>query len=360
MAVLDDSADAEVGFLQAEPSGRPFVGQVFQSHDDAESFYRHFAQVHGFSIRKGDAEWRLENSEKFIKKREFLCHREGTTPTKDTAAERLRASTRCNCKAMLRISEQRNVKLPDFGKWKVLKFTDHHNHDMLDVAETAFLPAYRSLNDEDKSRILLLRNAGLATSKIIAVLREEASGQPAWIERDIYNEIARIGGERRELDAADVLQLLQEMKQEDDRVMYFHTVDDNHALQHIFWMLPWSKELYAKYHDVVVFDTTYQINRYKMPCGIFVGVNNHGQSIPLAGCLILDEKRETFAWVFRCFVDAGGIAPSAILTYQDQWMGAAIKDVFLQTLATRSVYGTLLRSFPAGLHPPCGIRWMHF
>ena len=38
MAVLDDSADAEVGFLQAEPSGRPFVGQISQSHDDAESF----------------------------------------------------------------------------------------------------------------------------------------------------------------------------------------------------------------------------------------------------------------------------------------------------------------------------------
>jgi hypothetical protein len=52
-----------------------------------------------------------------------------------------------------------------------------------------------------------------------------------------------------------------------------------------------------------------------MPFGLFVGVNNHFQSIILGGVLMTNEKTETFEWVFKEFVSLmGGKPPVTILT----------------------------------------------
>ena len=138
------------------------------------------------------------------------------------------------------------------------------------------------------------------------VLREKCNGEPRWIEKDVYNYLAKIGGERRNFDAADLLKILKDQKDGDDDFKYDFEVLEGGRLKHVFWMFSSLRHLYQRYHDVVVFDTTYHTNRYKMPCGIFSGVNNHLQTIPFAGCLLHDEKRETFDWVFRAFLKAGG------------------------------------------------------
>jgi hypothetical protein len=42
------------------------------------------------------------------------------------------------------------------------------------------------------------------------------------------------------------------------------------------------------------FDTTYRTNLYDMPFDLFVGVNNHFQSIIFGGVMMRDEKKESF------------------------------------------------------------------
>lgn len=68
------------------------------------------------------------------------------------------------------------------------------------------------------------------------------------------------------------------------------------------WCTGNSRSQYACFGDVVTFDTTYCTNIYKMPFGIFVGVNNHFQSIIFAGVLMTDEAAESFEWVFSEFL----------------------------------------------------------
>ncbi|XP_042038241.1 protein FAR1-RELATED SEQUENCE 4-like [Salvia splendens] len=110
-------------------------------------------------------------------------------------------------------------------------------------------------------------------------------------------------------------------------------VDDEGRLRNVMWVHPRSIAAYEEFHDVVSFDTTYLVNKYKMPWATVVGVNQHNQSILLGCGLLSHEQSESFKWFFSNWLLAmKGVQPTAMLTDQCESIKIAVKAVFPMTI----------------------------
>jgi hypothetical protein len=116
-------------------------------------------------------------------------------------------------------------------------------------------------------------------------------------------------------DVKKTMESFREMISSDPRFVFSVQRDDNENLKSLMWTSGRSRSLYQYFGDAVTFDTTYDTNIYKMPFGMFVGVNNHFQSVIFAGVLLTSETNADFKWAFEEFIAMmGGKAPSTILT----------------------------------------------
>ncbi|XP_031111858.1 protein FAR1-RELATED SEQUENCE 5-like [Ipomoea triloba] len=86
---------------------------------------------------------------------------------------------------------------------------------------------------------------------------------------------------------------------------------------------------YELFGDLLVHDTTHRTNKYDMICGPFVGMNHHCMNVMFGCGFLLNERIESFVWLFRSFLRSmNGKSPQSIMTDQCAAMAAAISQVF--------------------------------
>ena len=235
---------------------------------------------------------------------------------------------------------------------------------MVEQAHRHFMLAERLIPDNIKDRIILLRKAGVKVPIIRNILKEEFGGHITWLYNDLYNFVYNIEGtKQKEFDAEEFLKLLDQIKHDNENFHYHtHINEETQRLERVIWMYPEQTINYSRFYDIMVFDNTYKTNRFKMPFGIFTGVNNFGQSICFAGSLMVEENEETFQWVFSKFLDmVNHNAPFVLLTDDDRAIANAYKKVF-EPLGTkhRLCQWHLLKNVMKNLAGRLGNRWQQF
>ncbi|XP_020102584.1 protein FAR1-RELATED SEQUENCE 5-like [Ananas comosus] len=314
-------------------SDDPYIGKEFNSAEAARTFYNSYAFRLGFSIRKA-SQYKARKQDGMMTSMLLTCSKEGqsnvrdydkrsstttqgqVTPTKEFAHKR------SGCKALMR------VKMIKGGKWVVTRFTEEHNHDLIaSPTKTRFLRSHRSISNEQKQVIQLLRDQNISTSQIMSYIaaRDGSSQNINFTMKDLSNEIVSTNRGLVGVDVANALNYLHATHASDPSFFYSIEVDDNHMTKNIFWIDGRSRLAYQLFNDVVTFDTTYMTNKYTMPFAPFVGVNHHRQSIFLGCALLRDETADTFCWLFHTWLQAmSGVHPKAIITDQDPAMRKAI------------------------------------
>ncbi|KAK9723791.1 hypothetical protein RND81_05G025500 [Saponaria officinalis] len=160
--------------------------------------------------------------------------------------------------------------------------------------------------------------------RVMELQKNVKHGELPFFQKDVHNFFSRIQRENLDNDAVDLLEYCKSAKNENPSFQFDFTVDSENRLENIFWSLAHCFDLYQEYGDSTGFDTTYRVNSYDMPIGIFIGIDNHGRTI-LFGCALLrNETIATFCWLMKTFVTLIGKSPKTIITDQDPWMTQAI------------------------------------
>ncbi|KAM1650493.1 hypothetical protein ACFX1S_003261 [Malus domestica] len=174
--------------------------------------------------------------------------------------------------------------------------------------------------------------AGIRTTNTYSYLAEEAGGSQnvGFTQRDCYNVVNKEKMVMFEAgDAQSLINLFKHKQAEDHMFFYTVQVDQENRMTNFFWRDGRSRLDYECFGDVVVFDTTYRTNRYNMICAPFVGVNHHWKNVLFGCAFLLDEKTETFTWLFDTFLESmRGQKPKTIFTDQCQAMANGIEKVF--------------------------------
>ncbi|KAG4937911.1 hypothetical protein JHK82_045720 [Glycine max] len=218
----------------------PFVGQIFLSEEEAFAFYKRYAYQHGFSVRKG----RFIKRNGIMRRRDFFCHREGRSSLKiiePLKEQRNRESTRCECKAYLRISLQKSHDIFP-SEWRVTKFVVEHNHVLLTQSEVRFLPANRTISEDDIERIFLLKEGGLSVRQLMRVIELEKNvkhGYLPFIERDIRNLFVKTKKKVERNNAKDLLKYCEDAKKSCSKFQYAYTLDEE---RRNYWALAYLRD----------------------------------------------------------------------------------------------------------------------
>ncbi|OAY66611.1 Protein FAR1-RELATED SEQUENCE 5 [Ananas comosus] len=184
----------------------PYIGKEFNSAEEARTFYNSYAFRLGFSIRKA-SQYKARKQDGMMTSMLLTCSKEGqskvrdydkrsstTTPGQVTPTKEF-LHKRSGCKALMR------VKMIKESKWVVTRFIEEHNHDLIaSPTKTRFLRSHRSISNEQKQVIQLLRDQNISTSQIMSYIaaRDGGSQNINFAMKDLSNEIVRYEKEEEE------------------------------------------------------------------------------------------------------------------------------------------------------------------
>lgn len=279
----------------------PYVGQSFQSDEEALEYYSNFARNNGFLVRRERSKGNPEHP-MGVYKRELVCHRAGSplsVKSPEAKRQRKKKPSRCKCDAQMVI--KKNV-LSGATKWVVISFSNLHNHDLLDINDVHYSPGYRYISQADRERILALVKGGCNANLIIRALEMEKGikpGQLTFGERDLKNFLNASMSINPENEGLELLKACKVMKERNPDFRYEFTYDESNKLEHIAWSYVGSIQAYKIFGDVVFFDTTYHLYAYDRIVGVWFGLDNNGNTIFFCCAVLLDEKPDSYRWAFQ-------------------------------------------------------------
>lgn len=262
----------------------PEVGMLFTSEDEAYRFYSNYAKEKGFTVRKGKTVKAPKTKQ--LKRRQFVCSREGQKNLRSGKKTKFeKKSTRSNCNAKLVI-----VALKD-GQWKTTKAILEHNHE-LDQCQTRVRNKSEAFPTDDAGEARMEED----TARVDEVITPDAMD----FENSTY------ASNHRTEDVPNTRNCFIELQKENES---FHYKIQDGTRSQICNVLCWddqSRKDYECFGDVLVLDTTFQVEDSGMICAPFWGINNHQKQV-LFGCGFLhSEAEDSFVWLLKTFIEAVG------------------------------------------------------
>ncbi|XP_028112972.1 protein FAR-RED IMPAIRED RESPONSE 1-like [Camellia sinensis] len=145
------------------------------------------------------------------------------------------------------------------GKYVVTHFIADHNHELAEQHCVMHLRSHRGLNSADKAQVMAMRNVSVKTSQIMDYMVNQFGcyENVGFIRTDLHNHIqAERRAEVEDGDAQGTLVYLCAKLDVDPCFFYKYDVRKDNKLQNLLWTDSKSRADYAKFGDVLIFDST--------------------------------------------------------------------------------------------------------
>ncbi|XP_074290430.1 protein FAR1-RELATED SEQUENCE 5-like [Silene latifolia] len=310
---------------------KPKVGQVFETLESAELFYKEYCTICGFTPRLATTK-RIKGNElpNSFALRNVVCNRQGVkesrkrkrtdtdTDTADNDAQsdvtdisRVRPIIRIDCRALVQFKYQEN------GTYIVTRFDEAHNHPLASPESTIFLKGNR------KGGVKAYRGC-----------KELYGGYDniGGTEVDFKNFVRDIKTYIGNFDVQMFVENLIGKKDTCNSFYFDFIVDENKCLAGVFWADPICIKNYMLFGEVLSADATYGTNKYDMVFVSFTGVDHHKRCIIFGAGLMGDESIECYTWLFKTILEAmGGCQPRIIITDHDKSEKSVVPEVFKES-----------------------------
>ena len=329
----DDEAqgDEDGGQSEIMVPQPPYVGQRFESFEEAKEFYQTYAKFHGFAVNT-EYHRKIKKTNEYSRG-EMRCYKarrnkkgKGVAPVVPERKRGIIVKTECPVRCKLNV---------DGARWVVTEYFDEHNHELIKKFDLVkFLTAHRGFTPLEKKFIKLLHDCNVGPSRMVQILslihskKGTLSSMP-YIPADVTNLKAKYRRESKLADIEATMAYFDEKAKEDPDFFYRIRLDDEDRVRNMYWVDGAARRAYKHFRDCISFDATYLTNMYKMPCAPFIGINNHNQSLQFGCGLVRNEDTDGYVWLFKTFLECmDGLAPMNIITDQDFSMRAGIEEVF--------------------------------
>jgi hypothetical protein len=140
------------------------------------------------------------------------------------------------------------------------------------------------------------------------------------------------------MDTIEALEWLKNKEKEEFGWKVFTFFENNH-LSRLFWMDPQEINLWLRFHDVILCDSTYGANIYKLRLCLLVAIDNNNMSRIVAQAVLSDETADAYKWLFQCLLHAtDNVPPVTLFTDSDPAVINACHEIFPTTNLVNCIF----------------------
>lgn len=130
----------------------------------------------------------------------------------------------------------------------------------------------------------------------------------------VYNEFRRLHPLLGENDLDFFIKYLKR----NNSLLFIYPEEAEKARERLIFTTKSMLKNYENFGDILLIDTTYQTNKYKIPLAVFSGIGRDGRNVVFALCLLKEENTESFEWAIKMFLQLHkGKLPELVVTDGD-------------------------------------------
>ena len=253
----------------------------------------------------------------------LVCERSGAhkVPEKKKPKHESTGSRKCGCMFMVSGYLSRQTK-----EWGLNILNGVHSHAM-ELALEGHILAGR-LKEDDKKIVRDLTKSKVHPINILINLKSKRQHCMTNIKQ-VYNERKQIWKSNR--DDKTSLQFLISKLEEHNYVYFSITQSESTTIEDIFWAHPTSIKLFNNFPTILVMNSTYETNMYKMSMFEIDGFTSTDLTYSVGFGFVTHEKEENFVWVLqmmRKLLKSKMNMPMVVVTDRDMSLMKAVANVF--------------------------------